>query len=112
MDRRKKLSNEYKQGKIIGGIYRIRNTHNGMYLLDYATDLQARQNAFNFMISSGSCLDNRLKEDWIVFGGGAFTFEALEALEKKVDQTQDEFMDDLKMLKQIWSDKLGPLAKY
>ena len=112
MDRRKTLINEYKQGKITGGIYRVTNTHNGMYLLDYATNLQAKQNSFNFMVSSGSCLDYRLKNDLAEFGGKVFIFEMLEALEKKQEQTQDEFIDDLKMLEQLWSEKLDSSTRY
>jgi 2-phospho-L-lactate transferase/gluconeogenesis factor (CofD/UPF0052 family) len=112
MDKRKTLINEYKQRKIIGGIYRVTNTRNGMYLLDYATNLQAKQNSFNFMASSGSCFDYRLKKDWAAFGGKAFIFEMLEALEKKKEQTQDEFIDDLKMLEQLWEEKLDSSTRY
>ena len=112
MDRRKTLTNEYKQGKIIGGIYRVTNTRNGMYLLDHAANLQSKQNSFNFMVSSGSCLDYRLKKDLEEFGGKAFIFEILEALEKKQEQTQDEFIDDLKMLEQLWSEKFDSAKRY
>ena len=112
MDRRKTLINEYKRGQIIGGIYRVTNTRNGMYLLDYAPNLQSKQNSFNFMVSSGSCLDYRLKKDLTAFGGEVFIFEMLEALEKKQEQTQDEFMDDLKMLEQLWSEKLDSSTRY
>ena len=112
MDRRKTLINEYKQGKVVGGVYRLVNTHNNMYLLDYTPNLQAKQNSFKFTRSSGSCIDLRLKEVWESFGGEAFAFEILEALEKKKEQTQEEFIDDLKMLKQMWSDKLDPSNRY
>ena len=64
------------------------------------------------MVSSGSCLDYRLNKDWTAFGGEAFIFEMLEALEKKQEQTRDEFIDDLKMLEQLWSEKLDPLTRY
>jgi len=112
MDRRKTLKNEYKQEKVIGGIYRVTNTRNGMYLLDYTANLQAKQNSYNFMVSSGSCLDYRLKNDLTSFGGKSFIFEILEALEKKKEQTQDDFIDDLKMLQQLWSEKLDSSKKY
>ncbi len=112
MDRRKTLVNEYKQREIVGGIYRVTNTCNGMYLLDYTTNLQSKQNSFNFTASSGSCFDYRLKEDWVTFGGKAFIFEILEALEKKKEQTQDAFINDLKMLKQLWSEKLDSSNRY
>ena len=112
MDRRKTLINEYKQAKVVGGVYRLVNTQNNMYLLDYTPNLQAKQNSYNFVISSDSCLDFRLKEDWESFGGKAFAFEILESLEKKKEQSQEEFIDDLKMLKQMWSDKLDPSNRY
>jgi hypothetical protein len=66
---KKTLTNEYKQRKVIGGIYRVTNTRSGKYILDYTTNLQAKQNAFDFMTSSGSCLDYRLRNDLEEFGG-------------------------------------------
>ena len=112
MDRRKTLKNEYKQRKIIGGVYRLTNTCNEMYFLSYATDLQAKQNVFNFMVSSGSCFHYKLKNDWQAFGSNVFIFEILETIEKKEEQSQEEFIDDLKMLEQMWSEKLDASNKY
>ena len=108
MDKRKKLIDEYKQRKIVGGVYRLTNTGNGMYFLDYATDLQAKQNMFNFMVSTGSCFHYKLQKDWQAFGGKVFIFEILEAIEKKKEQSQDEFIDDLKVLEQMWSVRWTP----
>ena len=112
MDRRKSLVNEYKQRKIIGGIFRVTNARNGMYLLDYTPNLLARQNAFDFMASSGSCFDYKLRKDLDMFGNAAFTFEILETLEKKKEQSQDEFIEDLKTLAQMWSEKLDSSTRY
>jgi hypothetical protein len=109
---RKELINQYKQEKVVGGIFRVTNTHNGMYLLGHATNIKAKQNSFNFMFSFGSCLDYRLKNDLTTLGGKAFTFETLEILEKKKEQTQDEFIEDLKLLEQIWSEKLDSSSRY
>jgi len=112
MDNRKNLINEYKQRKIVGGVYRLTNTRNGMYFLDYAANIQAKQNSFNFMVSSGSCFHYKLKEDWEAFGGKAFIFEILETIEKKEEQSQDEFIDDLKILEHMWSEKFDEFSKY
>jgi len=109
---KKTLINEYKQRKIIGGIYRVTNTRNGKYLLDYATNLQAKQNAFDFMTSSGSCFDYRLKKDLEEFGGKVFTFEILETIEKKKEQSQEDFTTDLKTLAQMCSEKLDSSTRY
>ena len=112
MERRKELINEYKQRKIIGGIFRVTNTKNGMYLLNYAANIKARQNAFDFMASSSSCFHYKLKKDLAVFGSNAFIFEILETLEKKEEQSQEEFLDDLKTLEQMWSEKLDSSKRY
>lgn len=109
---KKSLINEYKQREITGGIYRITNTQNGMYLLDYSTNIGAKQNSFNFMVSSGNCINYRLKKDWEAFGAGAFTFETLETIVKKKEQSQEQFTEDLEILRQIWADKLEVSARY
>ena len=112
MDRRKTLINQYKQRKVIGGIYRVNNTRNGMYLLGHAADLQAKKNSFDFMLSTGSCFDYKLKKDIAEFGNKAFNFEVLETLEKKNEQSREEFEDDLNVLHQIWKDSLDPAKRY
>jgi hypothetical protein len=109
---KKTLKEEYRQRKVTGGIYRITNTRNGMYLFNYAPDIKAKQNAFKFMVSSGTCFDNRALRDWSAFGSGAFSFEVLETLDKKKDQTQEQFIADLQALAQIWDEKLDSLKRY
>jgi glycosidase len=109
---RKTLKEEYKQKKTIGGIYRVTNKQNGKCLLNYAPDIQAKQNSFDFMVASGSCFDPRIMQDWLAFGNDAFRFEVLETLEKKKDQTWEQFVADLGTLAQIWDEKLGPTNRY
>ena len=112
MDRKRTLKNEYKQRNATGGIYRVTNRQNGKYLLDSTTNIQAKQNSFNFMVLSGSCFHHKIQEDWEAFGSQAFIFEILEVMEKKKEQSQNEFIDDLKMLQQMWSEKLDSSKKY
>jgi len=105
MSDKKELINEYKQRKIVGGVFRVVNTKNGKYLLDYATDLQAKQNSFNFMVMTNASFDYKMDKDWKEFGAAAFKFEVLDSLEKKKDQSQEMFIEDLKTLKQMWVEK-------
>jgi hypothetical protein len=112
MDRKKELANQYKQRKIIGGIFRVTNTKNGKYFLDYTPNLQAKQNAFEFMSSNGSCFDYKLKNDWETFGKQAFIFDIVATIEKKDVQTQDEFISDLQTLAQMWGEKLDSSTRY
>jgi hypothetical protein len=109
---KKVLKEEYKQRKISGGIYRVVNTRNGKYVFGYAVDIQAKQNSFNFLGSSGACRDPRAVKDWQTFGNGVFSFEVLETLEKKKDQTQEQFIEDLETLAGIWDEKLGKGNRY
>jgi hypothetical protein len=111
-DRRKDLIKKYKQRKTVGGIYRVSNTRNDMFLLGFSPNIRAKQNAFEFMASSDSCFDYRLKKDRDAFGSKVFTFEILETLERKDDQTQEQFIDDLKTLAQIWSDRFDSSKRY
>jgi len=109
---RKTLTDEYKQRKVLGGIFRITNTMNGKYYLGFAPVLQAKQNSFNFMISTGSCMYYELKQDWAEFGSDAFKFEILEEIEKKKDQTPGDFNEDLITLHGFWKEKLDASRRY
>jgi hypothetical protein len=112
MERRKELKEEYKLQKTTGGIYQVTNTRNGMYLFNYSPNTAAKQNAFDFAVSTGMCFDNRLRKDWEAFGGGAFRFEVLETINKKKDQTQEQFIADLQALAEMWEGKLDPSKRY
>ena len=105
MEDRKARINEYKERKIIGGVFRVVNTGNGRYLLDYAPDIQAKQNSFNFMVTTNTSFDYKMDKDWKEFGAAAFKLEVLDTLEKKKDQSQEQFVEDLKTLKQMWVEK-------
>jgi hypothetical protein len=109
---RKTLKEEYKQQKIIGGIYKVTHTGSGRYLANASPDTRAKQNAFNFAVASNTVFDNRLRKDWEAFGGGAFTFEVLETLDCKKDQTRASFQEDLQALLEMWESKLDPALKY
>ncbi|ADJ26571.1 ArsR family transcriptional regulator [Dehalogenimonas lykanthroporepellens BL-DC-9] len=109
---RKDLINAYKQRKIIGGVFKVTNTTNGRYLLDSAPDIQARQNAFNFSVTTNNPFDYKMRKDWQEHGASAFTFEILDTLEKKETQSQEQFIEDLKMLEDIQADKLDSGIRY
>jgi hypothetical protein len=109
---RKELKDAYKQRKVTGGIYRVTNKRTGMYLFGFAPDIQAKQNAFGFSVSSSVVFDNRLRGDWEAFSGESFDFEVLETLDKKKDQTQEQFVEDLKTLAEIWDEKLDRSNRY
>ena len=112
MNRRKEINDEYKARRFHGGIYTITNIVNGKYLIGYATELKSIQNRFQFAIATGSTVHPKLQKDWIEFGTQAFAFNVIEELEQKPDQTQAEFIEDLKILEQLCRANLDESKEY
>jgi hypothetical protein len=101
MNRRRELSKAYKERRLIGGVYRIVNTQTGKYLLGYAVDIASLRNRFEFALATGSAIDPRLRGDWDQYGPAAFSLEVLEELEKTPEQSQVDFVADLRTLEQL-----------
>lgn len=112
MNRRKEIINEYKERRLYGGVYTIANTLNGKYLLSHTANLQSVRNHFQFAVTTGSTVHPRMKKDWEELGAKAFTLEVLEELEQKPEQSQVEFIDDLKTLEQLWRANLDASKEY
>jgi hypothetical protein len=112
MNRRKEINDEYKARRLYGGVYTIINTVNGKYLIGYAANLKSIQNRFQFAITSGSTVHPRLQKDWEKFGTQAFAFKVIEELDQKPDQSQAEFMEDLKTLEQLCRANLDESKEY
>ena len=49
--------------------------------------------------------------DWRAHGGAAFVFTQLETLEKKPDQTDRQFQEELELLRDIWRERLAAEGK-
>lgn len=112
MDRRKELKEQYKNRKVVGGIYRIINQENGRFYLQSTDDMQATHNWFRSCRTFGGCTLPPIQEDWKKFGMDAFYVEELDLLEKGELQTREEFMSDLKTLLALWSEKLPKENRY
>jgi hypothetical protein len=108
---KKELIAKYKGRKIMGGVYAIKNGVTGRSLLLSAQDLQGSKNRFEFAQKTGSCVHPRLKDDWEVYGGKAFSLEMLEKLEKMETQTPDEFKEDIRVLLEIWLEKFDSVER-
>jgi hypothetical protein len=112
MNRRKEIINAYKERKLRGGVYTITNTVSGKYLIGHAANLKSVQNRFQFAITTGSPVHPKLQKDWNELGAKAFVLGVLEELEQKPEQSQAEFMDDLKTLEQLWRANLDVSKEY
>ncbi len=109
---RKIVINEYKQRKSLGGVFKVTNTATGKFYLDCAPNLQAKHNSFDFMVSSGTCFNHKLREDWATFGPKVFVFEIIEELKPKEEQISSDYLEELKNLKQMWQENIGTVNQY
>jgi len=109
---RKELIKQYKGREILGGVYIIRNTLKNKLLVDATTDLRGSRNRFEFAQKTCTCIDLKLKKDWDAQSGNGFVFEVLEELIRGETQTGDEFKEDIKLLKEIWIEKLSGETLY
>jgi len=103
---RKELTAQYKERKIVGGVYAVRNTVNNKVLLCSTTNLQAAINRFDFAAKTGSCVDPKLQKDWSSQSGEGFTFELLEELIKSDTQSDAQFKADIELLREMQNEKM------
>lgn len=96
-EKRKKLKEQYASRHVIGGVYAVCNTQNNKRLLLSTTDMPGSLNRFNFSQQIGGCIHPKLRNEWGE-NGSRFAFEVLEELEKKEEQSEDEFMRDIEAL--------------
>jgi hypothetical protein len=101
---KKRLLSAYRERKVVGGVFAIRNTDHGKRLIDSTVDLHGSRNRFDFMKKTGSCYHLKLRGEWS--GNPPFVFEVLEELEKGETQTDSEFAEDVKALRELWLEKL------
>lgn|SRR5574340_940037 len=112
MNKRKEISNAFKTRRLKGGVYTITNMVNEKYITGCAADLKSMQNRFQFAITTGSAIHPKLQKEWDEYGAQAFTFEVLEELEQRPDQSPAEFVDELKTLEQLCRTNLDESKEY
>lgn len=104
---RKALMREYKDTPKPMGVYRVRNTTNGKSLVGSSNNLPAMLNRQQAQLKMGAHSNRALQEDWNRLGPTAFAFEVLDTLKPREEAGYDP-RDDLRVLEQMWLDKLSP----
>lgn len=110
--RKKELRDQFKSRRVTGGIYRIINTETGKFYLQCTDDFKATHNWFESCRMFGHCSLPPIQEDWKKYGMDAFQIEELDHLEKPEEQTHAEFMADLRVLRDMWEEKLPRDNRY
>ncbi|HZK55173.1 MAG TPA: DUF2087 domain-containing protein [Desulfosporosinus sp.] len=106
MDRKEALKRLYKETKIEGGVYQVKNTVNHKILIESTPNLKSI-NGKQFCLDMGTYQNKRLQNDLQQFGAEVFVFEVLEILEAPTEGYFDP-KDALKKLKEQWLNKLQP----
>jgi len=109
MDRKKELKQQYKEMKVEGGVYQIRNTVNQKVFIDSLPNLKS-MNGRLMMLRAGSHKNRELQEDFNKYGEEAFVFEVLEVLEEKEEGFFDR-AEELKKLEAKWIAQVQPFGE-
>lgn len=109
---RKKLVQNAAEVKVVGAIYAIKNIQNGKVLVDATAELQGTINRFEFLKQMNDPFSMKLRADFMKLGKDAFVLEILETIDKKPEQTLQEFKEDLKLLKEMWLEKFDSSLLY
>jgi len=104
---RKAIIREYKSTPRPMGVYQIKNRVNGKVLIGSSKNLPGILNRFRSELKLGSCRNIALQKEWKQFGSDAFEFKELEVL-KPLDDPADDPSEDLKILEELWTEKLSP----
>ena len=109
---KKKMQSSYKEREKVGGAFVVVNCENDKVMIDASTDIQGAINRFDFSKKTGSCVYLKLNEDWIKHGKEAFKLEVLETITKKPEQTDEDFKEDVEVLKNLWLEKMANRLTY
>lgn len=109
-EEKKMLKRDYMESTRPMGVFRVQNTVNGKSLIGTSRDLPAMLNRQRAQLQLNSHMNADLQSDWNREGEDAFVFEVLDTLEVPEDRPEYNPADDLKMLEQLWMDKLSPFG--
>lgn len=110
MQSRKDIVREYKERQKPAGVFQVKNTENGKFLLASSMNIEGSLNKHKFMLKTGGHSNKALQNDWKKYGADAFVFEMLEVIDasEKPDLNLD---DELTLIEQIWVEELDPFGE-
>jgi hypothetical protein len=103
---RKAAVRRYKETPRPAGVYRVQHTPSGRTLLGSSPNAPAMLNRIRAELRMHGHRNRALQADWESDGAEAFLFEVVDLLppRESADQPSGE---DLKMLEELWREKLG-----
>ena len=110
MPDKSELKKNYKQTLQPMGIYIVKNLVNNKVLIGSSKNLPGRINRFKFGLKYGGESNRELVADYKKYGEENFRFEVLDELKPKDDPSYD-YSEDLKVLEEMWIEKLQPFGE-
>lgn len=108
---RKEVINEYKQREVELGIIKIENKITGYSFVDVCNNLYKPFEGIKFQLNLGRFKSKELQKDWKEYGESAFSFEIVEKLKTKLEETEKEKLENLNELLDIWIESQGKKIK-
>ena len=107
---KKELKKKYLQTLRPMGILQVKNIVNEKIFITSGLNINGKMNSCKFQLEQGSHPNTDLQKDFKEFGSEKFQFAIIDYLEPK-DDTKTDYADDLKMLEEIWIDRLQPFGE-
>ena len=104
---RKALIRGYKESRRPMGVFRVRNTVNGMSFVGTSTDLPGMLNRLRWQLGMGMHANRELQKDWNELGPDGFAFEVVDTLAAPERPDYDP-SEDLRAFEELWLDRLSP----
>jgi len=99
---KKELIKDYKNRKIVGGVYKITNAKTDSYWIGSSLDIDKITNRFNFTKATNTYFSLDMQAEWDEYGAEAFSLEILERLERKPEQQDKDFKEEVKLLEEMY----------
>ena len=106
MTDRKELLRAYKATPPPAGVYRVRDTLTGGYLLGSSLNLPGILNRHRFSLELGRERCRDLQRAWDADGPDAFVFEVLDTLAPSDDPAADPD-EEVRLLEELWRARLA-----
>ena len=103
---KKELKEQYKQIKPDMGIFAYKCLPSGKVYLGIGQNIRADINSLSFQLNLGKYPANKnLENDWKYYGEKGFEISVLELLEYDNEGVKTDYKDDLRALRELWSEK-------
>lgn len=104
-EERRKAKQAYKEKETIGGLYRIIHAEGGWQGPAVATtNLHGHRGRLSFGIRTGTCPFDWMRDAWAQNQSEGFQLLVLEELERKPDQTNKDYAEELDALLALYAE--------